>query len=118
MSETGPPLSGTTRPIRVDTHRVRLDRSDGVLINLSSTGALVRVPVRFAVGSEVRLQISADASALHVPCRVVRCTDIPITIPGGSWKHHEFDVAVAFDRHAEELRKLLDLFQHPDTARR
>jgi PilZ domain-containing protein len=98
-----------SRAIRINTHRVRLGRTDGVLLNLSATGALVRVPTRLAVDTDVSFAISADDRPVNLRCRVVRCTETPVNLPGATWRHTEFDTAVVFDPHSEALGTFFEM---------
>jgi hypothetical protein len=51
--------TAASRAVRINTHRVRLGRIDGILLNLSATGALVRVPTRLAVDTDVSFATSS-----------------------------------------------------------
>ena len=97
------------RATRINTHRVQLGRSDGVLLNLSATGALVRNPTRLAIDSEVWFGIYTDSQPVRVMCRVVRCIETPVTLAGATWKHTEFDIAIVFEQQAEALSGVFEL---------
>jgi hypothetical protein len=97
------------RAVRINTHRVRLNRTDGVLLNLSTTGALVRVPTRLAVDSDVSFGIHADDRPVNLRGRVVRCTETPVHLPGATWRHTEFDTAVVFDQDSRALWNFFEL---------
>ncbi len=98
-----------SRAVRINTHRVRLNRTDGILLNLSATGALVRVPTRLAVDSDVSFGIHADDRPVNLRCRVVRCTETPVHLPGATWRHTEFETAVVFDRDSEAIGNFFEL---------
>jgi hypothetical protein len=68
-----------SRALRLHTHRVRLGATDGILLNLSATGALVRIPIRLAIGIETPLAIDANERPVRLRCRVVRCADATVT---------------------------------------
>ncbi len=119
MSETGSDTVGKSgkRAARIDTHRVRLGNREGILLNLSATGALVRVPIAFAIGTEAALVVHADEHYLRLPCRIVRCTETQVSLEGAAWRHAEFDTAVLFDEHSDALQTLLELFQREKQSR-
>jgi PilZ domain len=85
------------RAVRLDTHRVRLDTADGILLNLSATGALVRTPRRLAAAADSTLSLNADDRWVQLRCRVVRSTETEIRIQGAVWRHTEFETAVTFN---------------------
>ena len=97
------------RAARINTHRVQLGRSDGVLLNLSATGALVRIPNRLAIDSEVAFAIFTDGQPVRVRSRVVRCVETPVSLAGATWKHTEFDIAIVFDEQSDALGNVFDL---------
>jgi hypothetical protein len=89
-------MSHTDRATRLDTHRVRIGTADGILLNLSASGALVRLPRLVNVETNVTLSLYADDRWLDVPCRVVRCTETNVEMAGAVWKRKEFETAVSF----------------------
>ena len=99
----------SARALRIDTQRVQLGRSDGVLLNLSATGALVRIPTRLALNSAVSFAMFTDGQAVSVPCQVVRCTETLVPLNEATWKHTEFDVAIVFDQRSEALGSVFEL---------
>ena len=99
-------MSHPARAIRLDTHRVRIGSADGILLNLSTTGALVRLPRLFAVEENATLSFYADNHWLDVPCRIVRCTETDVQMAGAVWNRKEFETAVSF-RDANVLDELL-----------
>jgi PilZ domain len=101
--------SDPERATRINTHRVQLGRSDGVLLNLSATGALVRNPTRLAIDSEVSFGLYTDGQPVRVMCRVVRCIETPVTLAGATWKHTEFDIAIVFEQQTEALGSVFEL---------
>src|SRR3977135_4367120 len=79
-------MSHAARAIRLDTHRVRIGSADGILLNLSASGALVRLPRFVQVAADATLSLLADDHWLDVPCRVVRCTETPVEMAGATWR--------------------------------
>jgi hypothetical protein len=62
------------RSLRVATapHQVRVGQAVGLLLNISATGALVRLPEALAVTSEWPAVIVGGAEPVELPVRVVR----------------------------------------------
>ena len=91
-------MSHAARAARLDTHRVRIGTADGILLNLSSSGALVRLPRFFKAEADTTLSFLTDDHWLDVPCKVVRCTEAQVEIAGATWKRKEkeFETAVSF----------------------
>ena len=73
-----------------DTHRVRIGSADGILLNLSSSGCLVRLPRLMQVAADATLSLHADDRWLEVPCKVVRCTETQVQMAGAVWRRKEF----------------------------
>ena len=92
-------MNHAERASRIDTHRVRIGSADGILLNLSSSGALVRLPRFFNVAADATLSFYADDGWLDVPCKVVRCVETPVEVAGATWKRKEkeFETAVSFN---------------------
>ena len=101
-------MSHAERAARLDTHRVRIGSADGILLNLSSSGALVRLPRFFNVSADATLSFYAEDRWLDVPCTVVRCVETPVEVAGATWKRKEkeFETAVSF-RDANAIARLL-----------
>ena len=97
-----------SRALRLHTHRVRLGTTDGILLNLSTTGARVRVPTRLAIGVETPLAIDADERPVRLRCRVVQCAETAVPLEGATWRHTEFDTTVTFEQ-PDALTHILDL---------
>ena len=91
-------MSHAARATRLDTHRARIGSADGILLNLSASGALVRLPRFFQVAANATLSLLADDRWLDVPCRVVRCTETQVEMAGATWlrKDKEFETALTF----------------------
>ena len=90
-------MGHSDRAARLDTHRVRIGSADGILLNLSSSGALVRMPRLFQVAVDATLSLYADDRWLDLKCKVVRCTETDVQMAGATWKRKEFETAVSFD---------------------
>ena len=92
-------MSHAVRATRIDTHRVRVGTADGILLNLSASGALVRLPRFFNAEADTTLSFLTDDHWLDVPCKVVRCTEAQVEIAGATWKRKdkEFETAVTFN---------------------
>ena len=93
-------MSHESRAARLDTHRVRIGSADGILLNLSSSGCLVRLPRLMQVAADATLSLYADDRWLDVPCRVVRCTETEVQMAGERAQCH-LDGAFVVDRTAE-----------------
>ena len=76
---------------------MRIGTADGILLNLSASGALVRLPRLLQVAADATLSLYADDHWLDVPCRVVRCTETAVEMSGATWKRKEFETAVTFE---------------------
>jgi hypothetical protein len=90
-------MSQSERAARLDTHRVRIGSADGILLNLSSSGALVRMPRLFPIAADATLSLYADDRWFDLKCKVVRCTETDVQLSGATWKRKEFETAVSFD---------------------
>ncbi len=101
-------MSHAARAIRLDTHRARIGSAHGILLNLSTTGALVRLPRLFEASADATLSLYADDHWLDLPCRIVRCTEAKVEMSGAVWqrKEKEFETAVSF-QDASALAGLL-----------
>ena len=84
------------RAARIDTHRVRIGSADGILLNLSASGALVRLPRLLQVAADATLSLFADDRWLDVRCKVVRCTETEVQMAGAVWRRKEFETALSF----------------------
>jgi PilZ domain len=104
------------RAVRLDTHRVRIGTADGILLNLSSSGALVRMPRLVPIAADATLSLYADNTWLDVPCRVVRCTETEVQMTGAVWQRKEFETAVTF-YDATALADILDIAGQADRLR-
>ena len=89
-------MSHAVRAARIDTHRVRIGSADGILLNLSASGCLVRLPRLMQVAADATLSLYADDRWLEVPCKVVRCTETEVQMAGAVWRRKEFETALSF----------------------
>ena len=81
------PNSGRRRSerVRIGPLRVRLHRTcEGILIDLSETGALVQLPAAPALQKAVTLQLEWDDLTLHLKARVVRSSPQRIELPSAT----------------------------------
>ena len=101
-------MDHSARATRLDTHRVRIGTADGILLNLSASGALVRLPRLLQIAADATLSLYADDRWLDVPCRVVRCTETEVHMDGAAWGRKEFETAVSF-ADATALSSILSL---------
>jgi hypothetical protein len=89
-------MNHTVRAARLDTHRVRIGSADGILLNLSSSGALVRMSRLFLVAEDATLSLYADDQWFDLKCKVVRCTEMDVQLSGATWRRKEFETALSF----------------------
>ena len=96
MLDSNRKMSHALRATRLDTHRVRIGSADGILLNLSSSGCLVRLPRLMQVAADATLSLYADDRWLEVPCKVVRCTETEVQMAGAVCRRKEFETALSF----------------------
>lgn len=90
-----------TRAVRVPTPgvRARVNSTRGDVLNLSATGALLRVFGELHVGSEGPVTLDLDSRRIELAGRIVRCERQTIELPGGAMlKQPEYTVGVMFIR--------------------
>lgn len=75
-----------TRSVRVPTPGVyaRVDYVDGELVNVSATGALVRMNRDLPVGGKCPVILDVEVRRIDLSGRVVRCQATGIELPGGA----------------------------------
>jgi CheY-like chemotaxis protein len=76
--------------------RVRIGGAIGLLVNVSATGALVRVPEALAPESEWPALIEIEPEPVELRARVVRSHPLSIPLPGATARRPEYAVALAF----------------------
>jgi hypothetical protein len=79
--------------------RVRLlGRWEGVLINISTLGALVQLPIPQPVNSHITLDVEFESSTLQIAGRVVRSNPFPLGgRPAAPLAPTDYYVAVEFE---------------------
>ena len=83
---------------RVETAplQVRIGRAIGLLVNISATGALVRMPESLAPDSEWPTLIETEPGPVELRARVVRSHALSIPLPGTTPGGPEYAVALVF----------------------
>ncbi len=86
------------RSVRVPTPgvRARVNSVAGDLLNISATGALVRIARELAVGAEGPILLDPDARRIDLYGRVVRCSRLTIELPGAVLKQPLYGAGVMF----------------------
>lgn len=79
-------------PLRVRVHGAR----EGILVDLSESGAMVLFPADLPVGREIPLQIEWDSRTLQVQGRVKRCLAHQVRLASATLARTQYDVAVEF----------------------
>lgn len=82
--------------VRPGPLRVRVFRSEGSLIDISLSGAFVRLPRLEAVDAEVTLIVDWDEKALLLRARVVRSVPQRVQLANAVLKRIEYHVALQF----------------------
>lgn len=104
--------SAQRRHVRVATPPVivRIAGSQGRLVNVSASGALVQIQRDLETQRVWPLIIETEPDPLELRVRVIRSQPVSIELPHATWRRQEFAVAVAFtalhDRGRELLAKL------------
>lgn len=81
-----------TGPLRVRLHRT----CEGILVDLSETGALVQLPIAPAPQKEVTLQVEWDDTTLQLRARVIHSSPQALHLPSATLVRPTFHVAVEF----------------------
>ena len=86
------------RSLRVATAplQVRIGEVVGLLVNISATGVLVRMPESLAPDSEWPVLIEIEPEPVDLRARVVRSQALSIPVPGATQRGPEYAVALAF----------------------
>lgn len=94
-------------PLRVRLHRT----CEGILVDISETGALVQVPSSMPPDRRVRLNLESHHGLLRLPGRVVRSIPQQVQLAAATLARTEFKVAVEFSDLPEDqvsaLRRLI-----------
>lgn len=86
------------RAVRVATAPIEL-RFAGVfgrLVNISASGALVRIDQSLSLGCEWPLRLNLESGAVELRARVVRSKPVPVQLAGAAWQREEYVLAVKF----------------------
>jgi len=100
-SDPGPAEPAQPRSPRVATPpslRVRVGDTDGRIVNISTTGALVLLPHTLPTDREwpVQILIASPGTPVMLQARVVRSYPASVSLPDVMWQHREYAVALAF----------------------
>lgn len=92
--------------------RVRVNVTcEGMLVDLSQSGALLRVPRAQEPQRQVTVAIEAEPP-LHLAARVVRCTPVSVETESATLARSEYEVAVEFldvgRNTAEQVRRIIE----------
>jgi hypothetical protein len=94
-------------PLRVRLHRT----CEGILVDISETGALVQVPSALAADKPVTLSLESPDMLLRLPGRVVRSIPHQLELAAATLARKEYKVAVEFSElpsdQVEALRRLI-----------
>ena len=66
------------------------------MVNVSATGALLRMRVPFMAGRQCPLSLSVSHEPATLIVRVVRTQQVPVVLPGATSELREYLVGVAF----------------------
>lgn len=100
--------------VRPGPLRVRLHRAcEGILVDISETGALVQIPWSMPPDRKVMLNLEAHDALLQLPGRVVRSLPHQVQLPEATLARKEYHVAVEFsDLPAEQVAALRRLIKN------
>ena len=100
---------GQPRSARVATAplQVHVAGSPGRLVNVSASGALVRVRQGLTLDRDSPMQIDVDPEPVELRVRVVRSHAVSIPLPGSAWQDQEYSVALAFTEISPPAKKAL-----------
>lgn len=87
--------------------QVRVAGTPGRLVNVSASGALVRVRQGLTLDRDSPMQIDVDPEPVEVRVRVVRSHAVSIPLPESAWQHQEYAVALAFTEIPPTAKKAL-----------
>ena len=98
--------------VRPGPLRVRLHRTcEGILVDISETGALVQVPSAIAANKPVTLSLESPDVLLRLPGRVIRSIPHQLELASATLARKEYKVAVEFSDiptdQVEALRRLI-----------
>ena len=94
-------------PLRIRFHRT----CEGILVDISETGALVQVPSSMSLDRKIVLNLEAHDALLQLPGRVVRSLPYQVQLAEATLARKEYHVAVEFsdlpDDQVAALRRLI-----------
>lgn len=99
-----------TRSARIATVplHVRIAGTPGRLVNVSASGALVRVHQELRLDHDSPMQIDVDPEPVEVRVRVVRSHAVSIPLPEAKWQQQEYAMAFAFTEIPPAATKALE----------
>jgi CheY-like chemotaxis protein len=100
---------GQVRSVRVATAplQVHIAGTSGRLVNVSASGALVRVQQGLMFDRDRPMRIDVDPEPVEVLVRVVRTHAVSVPLPEVSSQHQEYAVALAFTQIPPPAKKAL-----------
>jgi c-di-GMP-binding flagellar brake protein YcgR len=106
----GRPDKVQPRSVRVATAplQVHIAGTPGRLVNVSASGALVRVKEGLTLDRDSPMQIHVDPEPVEVRVRVVRSHAVSVPLPEFAWQHQEYAVALAFTDIPPTAKKALE----------
>jgi two-component system, cell cycle response regulator CpdR len=87
--------------------QVQIAGTAGRLVNVSSSGALVRVRQGLTLDHDSPMQIDVDPEPVELRARVVRSHAVSVPVPESAWQHQEYAVALAFTDIPPTAKKAL-----------
>ena len=101
--------------VRPGPLRVRLHRTcEGFLVDISATGALVRLPVAQTPEKRIKLLLEWNAETVELLARVVRSTPHRMSTASATLARTEYQVAVEFSEIPGDAAPVLErLLQQP-----
>jgi hypothetical protein len=98
--------------VRPGPLRIRLHRTcEGILLDISETGALVQVPTSMPADRAVTLSLESPDTLLRLPGRVVRSSPHQVELASATLARKEYKVAVEFSDipqdQVDALRRLI-----------
>jgi hypothetical protein len=88
--------------------RVRFGHSVAELMNLSRTGASIRVNSTLRCGSEWPLVFELPVEPVRLTGRVVRCVPTEVSLPGGAALRGWYALAVTFVNPPADVQAVLE----------
>ncbi|MDO8794730.1 MAG: PilZ domain-containing protein [Vicinamibacterales bacterium] len=97
----------TPRPVRVSTSSVavRLGTELGHVMDISATGALVRMGAPLVVGRECALFLHMPDEPVPLTVRIIRAAIRPVEIPGATSRLRQYFVGVRFTELSPKAKR-------------